>query len=147
MHCLVFFLYCELEQFNISKASSFLPFPQKEGDMLLLTGLRFSTIAPGHHVCKFIHIRSLITRTHGCIKKHVRCYRMRSNRTYNTHGVTTHHTTSQGFTQHYKPSHCITLHHKASHSITRPHIASQGFTQHHNASYHKASQGITQQRF
>ena len=51
MHCLVFFLYYKLEQFNISKPSSFLSFPQKEGDVVLLSGLQFSTIDPGHHVC------------------------------------------------------------------------------------------------
>ena len=36
--------------------------------VVLLTGLRFSTIVPGYHVCKFIHIRNLVTRTLGCIK-------------------------------------------------------------------------------
>ena len=44
IYCLVFFLYEELEQFNISNASSFLSFPQKEGDVVLLNGLRSSTI-------------------------------------------------------------------------------------------------------
>ena len=46
MYCLVFFLYEELEQFNISNASSFLSFSQ-EGDVILLTGLRSSTIVQG----------------------------------------------------------------------------------------------------
>ena len=46
MYCLVFFLYEELEQFNISNASSFLSFSQ-EGDVVLLTGLRSSTIVQG----------------------------------------------------------------------------------------------------
>ena len=68
MHYLVFFLYLELERFNISKASSFLSSPQTEGDVVVLTGLRFSTIVPGHHLCKFIHIRNLVTPTLGCIK-------------------------------------------------------------------------------
>ena len=68
MHCLVFFLYQELEQFNISKASSFLYSPQKEGNVVLLTGLRFPTIVPGHNMYKFIHITNLVTRSLGCIK-------------------------------------------------------------------------------
>ena len=55
MYCLVFFLYEELEQFNISNASSFLSFSQ-EGDVILLTGLRSSIIVQGINcVNLFIH--------------------------------------------------------------------------------------------
>ena len=37
--------------------------------VVLLTGLRFSTIVPGHHVCKFVYIEVLsLTLGTGCIK-------------------------------------------------------------------------------
>ena len=65
MYCLVFFLYEQLEQFHIGNASSI--FFTRGGCSTIDWSAVFH-YSPGHHLCKFIHIRNLVTRTHSCSK-------------------------------------------------------------------------------